>query len=375
MEKTVTLPSGTLQLAVKETDFNLDDICCFATRANNKRGFLFVSKVLGKHYPVKPSTMQTIYKNLAYKLNDYSHCLSNSCFIGFAETAIGLGAGVFDEYNQINKSQNNLFMPTSRFKLNHPILFEFKEEHSHATDHLIYEPLEKDNKILFNNCESLVLIDDEISTGKTLYNFIEQYLTINKNLKNVFLVSIKNWINDENKQKILTGFSHLNVNFISVLSGEFTFARNEKFYVNQVPKLDGKNEEKDYIFDTDSFKFRFGYNNFNFDFTKETSLIDVSKKTLILGSNEFLIKPYFFAKHLESIGVEVFFQSTTRSPILLDVDIKHKHTSLDNYNDNIENYVYNIDISNYEQIFVCVETKELFGLDIANQLNATIIYM
>lgn len=375
MNKTITLPSGSLELLVKKSDYKLEDICCFATRENNKRGFLFVSKVLGKHYPVAPSTMQQIYKNLAYKLNDYSSSLNNACFIGFAETAIGLGAGVFHEYTHINKQQIALFMPTSRFKLNHPVLFEFKEEHSHATDHLIYEPIEEKNKSLFNSCESLVLIDDEISTGKTLYNFIEQYLTFNKQLKNVFLVSIKNWINEENKQKILDKFAHLNIHFISVLSGEFNFVKNENFYVNNVPKLDGKSETKDYLFNTDSYKFRFGYNKFNFDFSKETSLINLNKKTLILGSNEFLIKPYFFAKHLEDLGVEVFFQSTTRSPIILDVDIQHKHTSLDNYNDNIENYVYNVDLSIYEQIVLCVETKEIFGLDIAKQLNATIIYM
>lgn len=96
---------------------------------------------------------------------------------------------------------------------------------------------------------------------------------------------------------------------------------------------------------------------------------------MVLGSNEFLIKPYFFAKHLESLGVEVFFQSTTRSPILLDVDILYKHTSVDNYNDNIENYIYNVGDNMYEQIILCVETKQLFGFDLDKQLNAKVFYM
>lgn len=375
MSINVNLPSGTLELFVKNTDFPLEDICCFATRANNKRGFLFVSKVLGKHYPVKPSNMQIIYNNLAQKLNQLTSNLDNICFIGFAETAIGLGAGVFHEWQSINCEKNGLFMPTSRFKLDHPILFEFQEEHSHATDHLIYEPLENNNKILFNSCETLVLIDDEISTGKTLFNFIEQYKKINQSLKNVFLISIKNWINEENKEILLSTYSDLNIHFISVLSGEFIFNKNPDYFVQQVPKSDSKNELKNYLFNNDSFKFRYGYNQIKFDFEKETSLIDFNKKTLVLGSNEFLIKPYFFAKHLENLGLEVFFQSTTRSPIILDVDIKHKHMSLDNYNDEIENYIYNVGENMYEQIILCVETKEIFGLDIARQLNAKIIYM
>ena len=89
----------------------------------------------------------------------------------------------------------------------------------------------------------------------------------------------------------------------------------------------------------------------------------------------FLIKPYFLAKEMENKGCNVYFQSTTRSPIIVDVDIHYKNTSFDNYNDNIENYVYNVNPNDYEQIIICLETKSAFGLDIVNQLNAKIIYM
>lgn len=375
MSINIKLPSGTLQLHVENSDFPLENICGFATRANNKRGFLFMSKVLGKHYPVKPRDMLAIYQNLSDKLNFITHSMNNICFIGFAETAIGLGAGIYHEWKKSHPLKNSLYIPTTRYRLEQPIVFEFKEEHSHATDHLIYEPIENDNKLLFNSCESLVLIDDEISTGKTLFNFIEQYKSINSQLKNIFLVSIKNWISKENKNILLSQFPECNIEFISILSGNFTFTKNPDYFVDNIPKLDGKNEVKNYLFDNDSFQFRYGYNQLDFNFEKETSLIDLSKKTLVLGSNEFLIKPYFFAKHLESLGVEVFFQSTTRSPILLDVDILYKHTSVDNYNDNIENYIYNVGDNMYEQIILCVETKQLFGFDLDKQLNAKVFYM
>ena len=375
MTVTVNLPSGSLELLIKESDYPLDDICCFAARANNKRGFLFVSKVLGKHYPVKPNNMLNIYKNLSGKLNSLTEDLNNICFIGFAETAIGLGAGIFHEWQTLNKNKRSFFMPTSRFQLDHPVLFEFQEEHSHATDQLIYEPLEQSDKTLVTSCESLVLIDDEISTGKTLFNFIEQYRAINPQLKNVFLISIKNWISDDNRNIILSKFSDLNVHFVSVLSGEFTFNKNPDYFIEQVPKLDGKNENKNYVFNNDSFEFRYGSKKLEFNFEEETAKIDLTKKTLVLGSNEFLIKPYFFAQHLENLGAEVYFQSTTRSPILLGADIKNKCISLDNYNDNMDNYIYNVAKDMYDQIILCVETKEMFGLDIAEQLGAKIIYM
>ena len=97
-------------------------------------------------------------------------------------------------------------------------------------------------------------------------NFIEQYKRINNSLKNVFLVSIKNWINEENKNIIISQFADLNIEFISVLSGEFIFTKNPDYFVKQVPKLDSKDELKDYLFTNESFKFRYGYNQITFNF-------------------------------------------------------------------------------------------------------------
>ena len=375
MIKNVLLPSGNLSLTIHQSEIPIDELCCFATRANNKRGFLFVSKVLGKHYPVKPSIMNKVYENLSHKLTSLTSLSNNICFIGFAETAIGLGGGTFHSWREKNPSKNALFMPTSRFKIDNEILFEFKEEHSHATDHLIYQPKSKENQDIFKSCDTLVLIDDEISTGKTLFNFIEQYKKVNSSVKNVFLVSITNWINDDNKSKILNEFPELRIEFVSILEGNFVFEKNENFFVPNVPKLDGKNELKDYLFNSDAHLFRLGINQFNYSFDETIKSLDLSKKTLVLGSNEFLIKPYFLAKEMENKGCNVYFQSTTRSPIIVDVDIHYKNTSFDNYNDNIENYVYNVNPNDYEQIIICLETKSPFGLDIVNQLNAKIIYM
>ena len=110
MIKNVLLPSGNLSLTIHQSEIPIDELCCFATRANNKRGFLFVSKVLGKHYPVKPNNMLKIYQNLSNKLNNLTENLNNICFIGFAETAIGLGSGVFHEWQVNNPNKNGLFM-------------------------------------------------------------------------------------------------------------------------------------------------------------------------------------------------------------------------------------------------------------------------
>ena len=114
MLKNVQLPSGNLSLIINKSDIDINDLCCFATRANNKRGFLFVSKVLGKHYPVKPSVMEDVYENLSKKITQLTNESKSVCFIGFAETAIGLGGGTFHSWRTKNSSKKALFMPTSR---------------------------------------------------------------------------------------------------------------------------------------------------------------------------------------------------------------------------------------------------------------------
>jgi len=62
------MPTGELTLKVDEARFPLDWLIGFAARANAKRGFLFLSKVLGKHWPVTPRAMQAIHDDLAAQI-------------------------------------------------------------------------------------------------------------------------------------------------------------------------------------------------------------------------------------------------------------------------------------------------------------------
>lgn len=90
-----TLSCGTLKVTPTGGTIALDELFDVAERRNPKRAFLFVSKVLGRHIPVKPSVMRAVYQQLAalFPACDQGPVL----FIGMAETAVGFGAGVFDE--------------------------------------------------------------------------------------------------------------------------------------------------------------------------------------------------------------------------------------------------------------------------------------
>ena len=47
--------AGRLRLDIRREELPLEDCLAYATRQNPRRLYLFVSKVLGKHWPVKPT--------------------------------------------------------------------------------------------------------------------------------------------------------------------------------------------------------------------------------------------------------------------------------------------------------------------------------
>ena len=102
MKHKVKLQCGDLHLSIHRTDLNLDQLLDFASRANPKRGFLFVSKILGKHLACSPAQMRMSYDLLARKIGTSS---KTSLVIGMAETATGLGAGVAESLARVSDIQ------------------------------------------------------------------------------------------------------------------------------------------------------------------------------------------------------------------------------------------------------------------------------
>jgi hypothetical protein len=96
---------------------------------------------------------------------------------------------------------------------------------------------------------------------------------------------------------------------------------------------------------------------------------------LVLGSGEFAYPPFLLASWLESHGMDVHFQTTTRSPILLGDDITSAISSTDNYREGIRNFVYNVIDRSYDRILLCYETPSLpSSHDLPRQLNATAVF-
>jgi adenine/guanine phosphoribosyltransferase-like PRPP-binding protein len=138
----------------------LDALAGLALRRNPRRAHLLVSRVLGKHLPVDPKIALDAAGRLAAEvLAHTANPAAGFLVFGFAETATALGQAVAAAL-----PDSTCVLSTRRPGLS---TISFAEEHSHATDHRVLAPA-----ALLDAPRTVVLVDDELSSGRTAVNTI-----------------------------------------------------------------------------------------------------------------------------------------------------------------------------------------------------------
>lgn len=353
--KTIKLKTGILKV---ESNKILDNLVSFGSRINKKRGFFFVSKVTGKHMAVRPSKALETYKKLAslIPISD-----EPTLFIGFAEAATALGQGVFEQYN----SKNSFYIHSSRFQTSKKILLSFQEEHSHAPSHIFYEPIDKDLRLMLKDITRIILVDDEISTGNTANNLIKELKKIFLDIKDYYVVTILDW----------TSKNYNSFKSLPLYKGNFLFKKDDKNIDIKIKSEPHHSEIKN-LDEVIPYNFgKYGIKKLDIDISKYIDIEKLrDKKVLVLGTAEFMYIPYLLAKYIEDNGVDCYFQSTTRSPINIDGEITSKIEFVDNYFENIDNFLYNVIDNDYDNIIICYETTSLpKEFDLKSQLEKKFI--
>ncbi len=347
MTRTVELPCGTLRLVVEAAELPLDHLCGFACRRSRKRGFVFVSRVLGKHVPVRPRVMADAHARLAEKLRTVPGPV---VLVALAETATGLGQGVFEELRR----PDALFLHTTRYRLSRPLAFGFEEPHSHAPDHLLYEP----DDDLFRRAESLVLVDDEISTGRTLLNLAAAYRRLNPRLAAVQLVCLTDWLGP--RRAALAADLGVPVVVHSLLRGGYTFDPDPAFDPGPAPDVTGRGDLKDALLPANHG--RLGLRepcDYDLDGMIAAAGVVPGERVLVLGTGEFAHPPFRLARRLEARGWDVHFQSTTRSPLVGGGELGGVLEFADNAGDEMPNFLYNVAGRTYDRVLIGYETRPL----------------
>jgi len=349
----VALPSGRLYVRVSRSGLPLGEACGFAARRNPRRGFLFVSRLLGRHIPVRPSTMRATYRDLAARVA--ADLPGPVLFVGMAETAVCLGTGVFDEWTRRTGRGDALFVHTTRYALDEAPAFEFVEEHSHATGHKVHVPADPEDAALMRAARSLVLVDDEASTGRTFGNFVRAAGAFCGAVERVACVVLTDW-SAGRAAEAASAAAGVQVDVASVLEGEYRFVPDPAAPAAAMPHLEGDGRSRSGMLALNHG--RRGVRRDPFDPVPAADRLAprAGERTLVLGSGEFVWAPFRLAEELEARGADVWCQATTRSPVMVGHAVASALVFRDNYGDGIENYLYNAADRGYARVLLCQET-------------------
>ncbi|MCL1132387.1 phosphoribosyltransferase family protein [Shewanella sairae] len=325
----------------------LDQFFEIAERRNPKRAFLFVSKILGRHIPIRPSVMRNSYQSIASELP--SELPEPVIFIGMAETAVGLAAGVYQEAK--GALSESVFLTSTRHPINGNPMCEFKETHSHATDHLIYWPEDPVLAKRVAQAKSLVLIDDEATTGNTFVNLFAALIDAGMNdIEQLVTLTLTDWSQDAVLERIIGP----KVTSISLVQGKWSWNVNPEAELPIMPSVNVTTKGTVEIVGNQCWG-RLGMDDPACVIRNNVS-VSPSEKVLVLGTCEFVWLPFLMAEKLEKLGAEVYFSSTTRSPIAIGHAIESVITFTDNYGLGIPNFVYNVAHQQFDSVFLCCET-------------------
>ena len=369
--RSVELPTGSLEVILERGAEEVDELLGFAARANARRGFLFLSKVLGKHWPVRPSAMLSIHARLACTVPEADGPV---VFIAMAETAIGLGQGVFEAWLRAHPDHPGLYLHTTRYRVGTGELIEFEEAHSHAPRQFLHLPANPALRDLLLRARTLVLVDDEASTGNTFVNLAAACRRLNPGIERVHLATITNFMGREAGARLDARFG-MPVSLGALVEGEYRFTPGP-----HAP--DGGVAQR---FDAEADRgasAAFGRLGLKGALRAPRPLaerlaagIAPGDKVLVLGTGEFMHSSTLLGAELERCGVAAWVQSTTRSPILTWGAVGHALRFSDNYGEGIANFLYNVAPGQYQHVFICHETAPDAALrELAARLDARLFH-
>ncbi len=352
--------------------YGKNDVLRLAKRYNNpKRAYLLVNPLQAKHLAVSPTKAVAMMSELGRKL--YEKYPDTKLVIGFAETATAIGAAAAREI------PNSFYIHTTRENINADNRLYFSEEHSHASEQKICADRLSEYA---EQSGTVILIDDEISTGKTLINIAERLRTISGfNGKRLVAASIISRVSDENLAR-LEAAGIISECLVKLPEEDYT-SEVERFEVSPAEAVSAENIKPVKALSAELPDPRVGVNTEEYFVICESiserlcdSLSDILKggKILVLGTEECMLPSLLLGKALEADGkyTEVLCHSTTRSPIGIckaeDYPVFEGFKIRSFYENGRETYIYNLGKYDGAVIFTDGENTEAFS-DIAKLLN------
>ena len=329
---------------------------------NAKRAYLLVNPLQAKHMPVSPTEALTMMRTLGAGLQQ--EFPGTRLVLGFAETATALGAAVASRLGP-----DCAFLTTTREAGEGPGWVRFLEEHSHAAEQKLWGG---DLDALLQETDTVLFVDDEISTGKTLRNMVAQLTRRWPALgeKTLVAASLLNRVTPEQEEALAD--AGITCRCLVRLPQEDHTAQVADWTVTEAPpavpqNLSFRQETLPGEGLLDPRKtLRIGAYDGSCQAVAEAMLshtlgpVETLGKTLVLGTEECMYPALRLGERLERLGAEVCCHATTRSPIgLCDAPgypIRSGWKLPSFYEEERTTYVYNL--REYDTVIVVSDTKK-----------------
>lgn len=263
---------------------------------NNKRSFLFINEFQGKHKPVSPNKVRELANKMAEALMNSTQDSSDKVLvIGMAETALLLGELVAnkltDRYNQV------VYLPTTRIAdKKGETTINIVEQHSHNTDLML------NFSAIDMEYNSIVIVDDEVTTGNTLKSLISNLnKVVDLQKHHIYILSILNWTG-----KQIDTIDNIEFKYISLIGEQLDFNGKLRHSIN-IRNIHIKTNEEFFL------KFQ--------------SQLKRYKSIQVIGVEEDMYTAFSLAEYLQPrLETNVKYRATTRSPIQIYGEIHNRYT-------------------------------------------------
>ncbi|GHU52140.1 hypothetical protein AGMMS49975_07350 [Clostridia bacterium] len=328
----------------------VSDICgdadtsslALARRENNtKRTYLIVNKRQGKHFPCDPADTLKYFEELGRLVAE--DCIGeNVVVIGFAETATAIGAGV------ASCIPNSTYYHTTREEVKALEIVTFKEEHSHAVNQALYS---RDGD--FTKFDRIVFVEDEVTTGKTINNFLAALKPLLREDVKISVASLVNGFGASNEIKFGVSYYYLyklnDINLAKKADAYSNFNKDTEYVPAEnaeIRHIGGMKNPREGVVFADYLCA-----------CKELFIDNISGSVLVVGTEEFMYPALLLAKN---IGGDVKFQATTRSPILpcseRGYPLFSRYVLRSCYDGERKTYIYNL--AKYDNVVIVTDAKE-----------------
>lgn len=347
------------------------DLVGLAVRRNPKRVHLVVSTVLAKHVPVSPAVARRHGSDLGGLVEDALGGSRAELVLGYAETATGLGHLVADRLGAtaIHSTRRPGWSALS-----------FEEEHSHATTHR----LQPRDPALLRGTGPLVLVDDELTTGRTILNTVRELHAISPRPAYV-VAALVDLRPDEARGLADRVAAELgtSITFVALLQGEVRARHEPDAEVRAAVAADDRGplpgpERAVEVTTARAWPAgvpdggRHGLGPADAD-GFETAVVELGEEVgalvagaasvHVLGTEELMYLPHRLAEHLESTrpAVAVTVSSTTRSPVVVRDDpayaVRHGLTfaAHDGAGDDKPRFAYNLEPGRFDAIVLVLD--------------------